>query len=154
MLNTHFIWALFRSATISLIHYISSLTSLPLTFINAVVFGLNGNWFGVNDLSAPITICSQGFLGICTYFLGIYAENIWHNIRSIGEDSHISAKMLIGVCTYRHNTWPYSMSLSTFKRERLSSRPDQIWAGWDGISAVPLRIGRSRLRPLREMRSK
>ena len=43
----------------------------PLTFISAVVFGLNGNWFGVNDLSAPITICSHGFLGICPHFLGV-----------------------------------------------------------------------------------
>ena len=73
------------------------MTSLPLTFINAEVFGVNENGFGVNDLSAPITICSQGFLGVCPHFLGIYAENIWHNIRRYAP---ISAKMPLGVYTY------------------------------------------------------
>ena len=37
---------------------ISRMTSLPLTFINAEVFGVNENGFGVNDLSAPIAFCS------------------------------------------------------------------------------------------------
>ena len=40
-------------------------------FALASSFGLNENGFGVDDLSAPIAMCSQGFLGICAHFLGV-----------------------------------------------------------------------------------